>query len=468
MNYPVWDVPFLGSGLVIALIAIFHVFISHFAVGGGFYLPMTESLALRKGRKDWMRELKKHAKFFLILTGVFGAVTGVGIWFAIGNANPEATSTLIHFWVFAWAIEWVVFIVELSAIAAYYYLWGRVSQGLHYTLGWLYAIAAWLSLFLINGILTFMLTPGQAWLAVAGSGNETFAFWAAFFNPTFWPSLIVRTLICLAQAGVFALITASRIDGDAQPELKIEMTAWARKWLLPAFILLPAALFWYLAEVPAAQRGLLDLGASTIGQGLFTILTRFKILFVAASATVLAATYLFTSKRNALGFRLGSALSIAAVAYMAIGAMEMLREMLRKPYVVGQHMFSNGVRRSEVAQFNQNGYLTKALWVRPEERTLWESAGASAAAGDAQAAKLARGELMFRGQCMACHTLDGYRGMRNLLKGRDLKGVANLVGVLHEYREDSPYRPFMPPLVGTAAEIEALTEYLSSQAAAAK
>ena len=157
MNYPIWDVPILGSGLVVALIAIFHVFISHFAVGGGFYLPMTETLALRKGRMDWLVELKKHSKFFLILTGVFGAVTGVGIWFAIGLANPEATSTLIRYWVFVWGIEWVVFIVELSSIAVYYYLWGRVSDALHLKIGWLYAITAWLSLFLINGILTFML-----------------------------------------------------------------------------------------------------------------------------------------------------------------------------------------------------------------------------------------------------------------------------------------------------------------------
>ena len=35
MNYPVWDIPLIGSGWVIGIIAIFHVMISHFAVGGG-------------------------------------------------------------------------------------------------------------------------------------------------------------------------------------------------------------------------------------------------------------------------------------------------------------------------------------------------------------------------------------------------------------------------------------------------
>ena len=94
MNYPFWDIPYLGSGWVIGIIAIFHVMISQFAVGGGLYLPLTERKALAKKSPEWMAMLRKHAKFFLILTGVFGAVSGVGIWFSISLANPEATSTV--------------------------------------------------------------------------------------------------------------------------------------------------------------------------------------------------------------------------------------------------------------------------------------------------------------------------------------------------------------------------------------
>jgi hypothetical protein len=40
----------------------------------------------------------------------------VGIWFAIGLTHPEATSTLIHNFVFGWAMEWVFFLVELTTI----------------------------------------------------------------------------------------------------------------------------------------------------------------------------------------------------------------------------------------------------------------------------------------------------------------------------------------------------------------
>ena len=128
MNYPLWDVPHIGSGWVIGLIAIYHIMISHFAVGGGLYLPMAEAKALRENRRDWLDMLRNHAKFFLVITGVFGTVSGVGIWFAIGLAHPEATSALIHNFVFGWAMEWVFFMLELTAAAVYYYSWGGVFR----------------------------------------------------------------------------------------------------------------------------------------------------------------------------------------------------------------------------------------------------------------------------------------------------------------------------------------------------
>ncbi len=108
MNYPVWDVAF-GAGLLIATVAIIHVFISHFAVGGGLFLVLTERKARRSGDAKLLDWIKFHSKFFVLVTVVFGVVTGVGIWFTIGLINPTATSDLIHIFVWGWAIEWVFF-----------------------------------------------------------------------------------------------------------------------------------------------------------------------------------------------------------------------------------------------------------------------------------------------------------------------------------------------------------------------
>ena len=60
MNYPFWDVPHIGSGWVIGIIAIFHMMIALFAVGGGFYLVLAERKALRENHRDWLEVLRGH------------------------------------------------------------------------------------------------------------------------------------------------------------------------------------------------------------------------------------------------------------------------------------------------------------------------------------------------------------------------------------------------------------------------
>jgi cytochrome d ubiquinol oxidase subunit I len=474
MNYPFWDIPYLGSGWVIGIIAIFHVMISQFAVGGGLYLPLAERKAMRMPegplRDAWLTQLAVYSKFFLILTAVFGTVSGVGIWFAIGLTHPEATSTLIHNFVFGWAMEWVFFLVELTTIAVYYSTWGKIDPKLHLKVGWVYAGASAFTLIIINGILTFMLTPGDTWLAVAGTGHEASKFWYAFFNPTYWPSLFLRTCVCCALAGIWALITASRIDGDKQPELKTSLVKWSVKWLVPSFVATPFILIWYLWMVPASQRALLSLGIDTIGSGTFSVITRIALLIIITSATIVGVAY-FLAYRNPRDFNLSHAIALLLLALMATGAGEYSREMLRKPYVIGRWMFSNGVRVPYVARINQEGYLAHSMWVwndydeshakhleilvSPEQECQWSSY--------ASQPSYSRGEAIFRGECGSCHTLNGYRPLAKLLAGRDQANIRSFISMLHDYKPDSPYRRFMPPMVGTKQDIDDLTNFLNAQ-----
>ena len=455
MNYPFWDIPILGSGWVIGLIAIFHVMISQFAVGGGFYLPLAEKKAMAMGdakmREAWLAQLVNHSKFFLILTGVFGTVSGVGIWFAIGLTHPEATSTLIHNFVFGWAIEWVFFMVELTTAAVYYYTWNKIDAKLHLAVGWVYAGASVCTLIIINGILTFMLTPGDTWISVAGTGHEASKFWNAFFNPTYWPSLCLRTCVCASLAGIWALITASRIDGDKQPALKSSLVKWSVKWLVPSFVAMPFLMIWYYMMVPASQQALLALGIDTIGSGTFSIVTRMALVIIVTSATIVGVAY-YLAYRNPVDFNLSHALAVLMLALMATGAGEYSREMLRKPYVIGRWMYSNGVRVPYVAHINQEGYLARSNWV-------WGSPGT----GGNSATSYSRGEAIFRGECGSCHTLNGYRPLAQLLEGRDRANIGSFITMLHDYKADSPYHKFMPPMVGTKQDVDDLTGFLNAQ-----
>jgi mono/diheme cytochrome c family protein len=134
------------------------------------------------------------------------------------------------------------------------------------------------------------------------------------------------------------------------------------------------------------------------------------------------------------------------LALCATASTEYAREAVRKPYVIGSHMYSNSVRVREVTGFNRDGYMTSSMW-KPT------------GANDTQ---VELGRVIFRGECMSCHTLDGYRSMRNFLADRDEKAIGNILTMLRKHDKESPYSNYMPPLVGSDEEIAALQAYLVS------
>ena len=91
MHYPWWYVPYLTSPMLIAVVSVVHVLVSHYAVGGGLFLAVEAGHAYRTGDRRYLDYLHRHARFFVLLTVVFGAITGVGIWWTIGLSSPLAT-----------------------------------------------------------------------------------------------------------------------------------------------------------------------------------------------------------------------------------------------------------------------------------------------------------------------------------------------------------------------------------------
>ncbi len=423
MNYPVWYLPGLGGGALIALIAIVHVFISHFAVGGGLYLVLVERKGIRESDPDILAFARRHAKFFLLVTMVFGGLTGVGIWFIISLVQPGATSLLIHTFVFGWATEWVFFLVEIVALFIYFYTFGRMDDRTHQTIGWIYFIAAWLSLFLINGILDFMLTPGS-WL-------ENGDFWSGFFNPTFWPSLFFRTFIALMLAGIYAFVTTAFLQDR---ELKRTMTRFSGKWVLGALLAAIPCGFWYLAVLPAPVRSL-TAGASP------TIARAMNIGLYATAGILLATLVLILLKparhSKALAF------VVLACGFLFIGSFEWTREAARRPFVIHGVMYSNGIRPAEVAELDRQGFLASARWVRMREFH--------------EESLVEIGQDLFKNQCYACHTIAGFN---NDIIART---AAMSQPALFKYLENlHERRYFMPPFAGTADERRALATYITA------
>ena len=430
MNYPIWDLP--APGLLIALVAIVHVFVSHFAVGGGLFLVVTEAKARRENDAALLEYVRRHSRFFVLLTLVFGAVTGVGIWFTIALVHPAATSSLINTFVWGWAIEWTFFVAEIAAAMVYYYGWDKLTAKQHLAVGWIYFAAAWASMIVINGILTYMLTPGK-WI-------QTRSFLDGFFNPTYWPSLVIRTLGAMGLAGVYALFTASWL---ASPELKKSLARYAATmWVLPLAVGMPFALLWYFAAadtsgIPVAEAlGAKSAGAMDLVATLFVteqtgnpISQRaLAVAFASITFTILAVFAVLLLRPLRYG-RVVTALVMAG-ALLSIGGAEWVRESLRKPYVIGSYMYVNNVYSADKPQ----AVLAAAKFRRQKDD----------------------GHEVFRLLCSQCHTVDGYLGVRRLVAGKSSNTIEGVIDRMDTWRGRR-----MPPFHGSAEEKRAVAVYLA-------
>jgi cytochrome c5 len=420
VDYPLFLIPYVGGSWLIGGNAILHVIIAHFAVGGGLLIVVTEQLAAKRGDVLWLEFALRQSVFLVLLATVLGALTGVGIWFTIGLVHPAATASLIHNFVWGWAIEWVFFFVEIAAALLYVATWDRVSRRLHIRIGWIYFAGAYLSLVIINGIVTFMLTPGQ-WLT-------TRDFWDGFFNPTYWPSLVFRTGIALLLAGVYGWLVAGCLPDE--PDRR-RLVRYLSGWVLAGAALSVAGFTWWQAKIPAEAAALVFPAGSLLRPTFVAGIGALALLIL----VVIGAGYLFPR-----GFGLPAGIAALVLAGVVFGAYERVREGARKPFVISGYMYSNGIRLDEVERLNREGVLQKAKW-----------AGVGLAATPTSV-----GEQVFRAQCRMCHSVDGYLAIMPLVEGQDAEGLAAFLEALRAGR------PGMPPIVGTAEEIKALASYLAS------
>ena len=505
MHYPWWYVPGATAPMLIALIATVHVLVAHYAVGGGFFLAVETSFAYRTGNQAYLAYLRRHAQFFILLTVVFGAITGVGIWWTIGLASPLATQVLIQTFVFGWAMEWVFFVLEITSAFGFFYFWGRLPPGVHRAFGWIYAWAAWISLVLITGITGFMLHPGR-WLE---PGHRS--FWIAFFNPPLVPQVVARTGGALLLSSLYVYLHAAWALRQEVGLRELVAQRSARPALLGAALLLVGG-GWWAVFLPESARALLPAAAA---------LNILLALAVAISALVVVLVYLGPMKNPGwLSVGFAGTLWLLGLAGFSVG--EFIREAVRKPYIIYNVVFGHQVFPEQVVRMREQGFLESGLWTRawmaahypqvfvsdmaatPQAGVLPSAiaaqegiapaafspafsssstpeaapGGRTSLAGPegrlsmvgpggridearllqlSQADQVQIGRVLFMYHCNDCHAeRDGYSPAGRLLQGRPKPMVVELVRHLHEHRFA------MPPWSGSEEEAQVLAEYLAT------
>jgi mono/diheme cytochrome c family protein len=448
MHYPWWYVPYLTSPLLIAAIAVLHVLVAHYAVGGGLFLAVETAYARRQQDHQYLAYLRRHARFFILLTVVFGAITGVGIWWTIGLASPLATEMLIRTFVFGWAMEWVFFVIEITSAFIFYYYWDRLPDRTHVAIGWIYALSAWISLVLITGITAFMLNPG-GWLT-------RHDFWIGFFNPQFLPQTVARTGGALLLSSLYVHLHAALSIREPRLQRLIEKRSTVPA-LLGAVLITAGGAGWYVFLPDSAQAALYSA----------SVLNVLMLLIFAATAVVFTLLYLGPYRNPGWIDSPGFAAALLLFGIAAFSTGEFIREAVRKPYVIYNVVLGNQVFPEEVARLKQNGYLEGGRWTKNYVRAHYPQAMVQAKAGDCidakrllalpREAQRAVGEVIFQYHCNDCHAAaQGYSAAGPLLQGWSPTMIRKLIPELHQARY------LMPLWSGTPEEAELLAVYLQS------
>lgn len=421
--FPVNDYGPIMPGLVMGGVAITHVFLAQFAVGGGMLLCYFQWLAMT-GRVPHARQfVEGYFKLLVLISFVVGALTGVGIWFTAIQVSPATIGSMVDQFHWLWATEWTFFCLEIVAGYCFYRYHARLNDRTSMTLLVIYATASWLSLFLINGILSWQLTPGR-WL-------ETRNVFDGFFNPSFWPSVLFRTVVSMTLAALAACAVINlmqSVDREGQRTL-INRAAH----LLIPMLLMPLLGIWFLAVMPPDSRSWV-LGGSPA-----------MMLFLSisiGSSMAIGAYALIGMVLQGLYINGATATLLLLLAFGATAGGEFVREGARKPYSIRHLLYSNAIKVDDIPRLRENGCTADDPYGLRSDAQYPNN-------------QLRLGAKVFRRQCQVCHTMSGTNAVAELTGAWDENQIRmNIAKLQHT-------KPFMPPFAGTAAEVEALVQFIN-------
>jgi len=442
-QYPFINVPYLTGGIVIALIALFHVVLAHYSVGVGFLLYGFEKADPKGNHRGIQRVLDLLSLSVVYVNFVLGAISGVGIWFAISLFAPDATQHLIQKFVWLWATEWVFFAVEIIIGYIYYYNRHRLDGPKRLMLARLYMIFTWGSLLVITGILSYMLT--------SKSGNAL----VAWNNSSAWPSVFLRTVSAMAIASLVTMVLINLkplVKIDLNKSEKTDVFRVLYKYLKWFFLMLPLGI-WYRYSIPE-QPALYAEGSSVP----ISMFLGYTLLF---SVIVTMIAWIGYHYRRII--HLEGAIILLILGLTATFNAEFVREGIRKPYLIRPILYSTGMVVTDVQEWRKQIDLAGSVLLidrlypgtdKEKKAGQWHLPDKSVYAkiDDAK-----RGEYIFHAECMTCHALEGFNPLPVQVLGwnnRDL-GRAFLKN-LHTAK------PFMPPFFGTDKDIESFLSYVDT------
>jgi len=333
--------------------------------------------------------------------------------------------------------------LEIASAFIFYYYWGRLDAKTHQTMGWIYAVSAWMSLVLITGITAFMLNPGD-W-------PQNRSFWVGFFNPQFLPQVLARTGGSFLLASLYVYLHAAFKVKDPALRNLIESRS-ARPALWGAVLIVLGGVGWYIYLPESAKAAL----------AAASVLNVLMVLIFVITVAVFVMLYL-GPYRNPRWLSPGFAILFFAFGLAAVTTGEYIREAVRKPYVVYNVVTGNQILAEDIPRLRRTGYLEGGVWTKAFVSHQYPQVMNEGKIDKARLLALPAtdqvklGEVLFQYHCNDCHAATkGYSAAGQMIRGWTPEMIRTVV----EHLEKAHF--FMPPWAGTPEEAELLTKYLMS------
>jgi cytochrome d ubiquinol oxidase subunit I len=329
LYYPIQNFGPLTNGFVMGGLGVLHVFLAEMAIGGGMLLCYLEWLR-RTGRSRNAGRFLMNGYFqaLVLVSFVLGALTGVAMWFTTIQISPRTIGTLVDEFHWFWATEWTLFCAQVVSGYTFLRYKDRLNGRDRMLLLMFYTVAAWFSLFWINAILSFPI-PAGPWALTHNA-------WSGFFNASFWPALLYRTVAAMAIGATAACVVIT-IAGPPDREARRELIGHVSVFLTP-MVLMPFLGFWFLGSMSPDSRTPVLGGSVT--------LTLFMGIGVVASlllgAYALGMLWYVNLDINGI-----TAAILFALAFTATAGGEFVREGVGKPYSIRQVLDCNLLRQDE-------------------------------------------------------------------------------------------------------------------------
>ncbi|MCK5914547.1 MAG: cytochrome c, partial [Deltaproteobacteria bacterium] len=249
----------------------------------------------------------------------------------------------------------------------------------------------------------------------------------------------------LSISGMFAALLAGFMKSGAT---KTYIIKTAGRWGLISLVLGALFAVWYYFKLPAASHEIL------------TDVPYAAMMFrVALGIGVVVAFYfaLLLTGREVL-VKPVLVLFMIVVLFVGIGGGESVREFSRRPYLISGLMYSNQIIahdheakgiKSELARFQEEGFLKNNYFVPPEWRQINEKN------------YLKSGMLLTKTNCVICHTMEvgGRSALPGLVNEMGSTEAGELADFLETMGDDYTY---MPAFAGNEQERRAAAAYIAS------